>query len=203
MGLAGAFRRPAGDRALFELCRRQIRFAPRYPIQQPGQRGALPGGDAQLGRLPRRRPVLFDAFSDHRGGGALGGDDAADPRHRGVSGPVLPHPLLAQATGRLHRQARGGDRNRRHRCSDDHRSGQDGRPPDRFSAHAAMVRAVAQRPHHARGDAPDPRQLSRDFRPLPGDVRLLHPRHRYARPSGKSSTASPASAFGWATFATS
>ena len=43
MGLGGALRRAARDRALSELCRRQVRPASRHPVQQPGRRRALPG----------------------------------------------------------------------------------------------------------------------------------------------------------------
>ena len=50
----------------------------------------------------------------------------------------------------LRRQARRGDRHRRHRRADHHRSRQDRRPPDRVPAHPAVVRAVAQLPRSAR-----------------------------------------------------
>ena len=40
------FAGPAGDVALPEPCRRQVRPAPQHALPQPGRRGALPGGDA-------------------------------------------------------------------------------------------------------------------------------------------------------------
>ena len=40
----------ARDRALSELRRRQVRPAPRHPVQEPRDRRALPGRHAQLGR---------------------------------------------------------------------------------------------------------------------------------------------------------
>ena len=115
---------------------------------------------------------------------------------------------------RLRRQARRGDRHRRHRGADDPGSGQDRRPPDRVPAHPAMVRAIAQRQDRRRGDAPHPGRLSRDLRALRRHSRLLYPRPRparhprgdtarSARPSGKSSTPSRASASGRAISATS
>ena len=102
-------------------------------------------------------------------------------RRRDVPRPVLPHPLLAEGTGSLRGQARRGDRHRRDRRADHHGSGQDRRPSDRVPAHAAVVRAIAQRQDRQGGDAPDPGQLSRDLRALPGDLRLLHPCDRPAR----------------------
>ena len=40
----------ARNRALSELCRRQVRPAARHPVQQPRDRRALSGGHARLGR---------------------------------------------------------------------------------------------------------------------------------------------------------
>ena len=95
-------------------------------------------------------------------------------------GPVLPHPLLAEGTGQLRGQAGRGDRHRRDGHTDHHRSGQDRRPPDRVPAHRPVERAIAQRQDRQGGDGPDPGQLLRDLRALPGDLRLLHPCDRPA-----------------------
>ena len=85
MGLGGALRGPARDRALSELRRRQVRSASRHPVQQPRHGRALPGGYAQLGRRSGGWPALQHAVSDHRRRRTLGGDDADHPRRRDVS----------------------------------------------------------------------------------------------------------------------
>ena len=66
MGMVGAFCRPAGDAALSQPCRRQVRPAPRYPVSQPGDGGGLRGRDAKLDHHARRRQPLRHAFPDHR-----------------------------------------------------------------------------------------------------------------------------------------
>ena len=43
------FAAAAGDAALPQLRRRQVRPAPRHPVPQPRDRGALAGGDARAG----------------------------------------------------------------------------------------------------------------------------------------------------------
>ncbi len=89
------FCRPAGDAALSQPCRRQVRPAPRHSIPQPRHRRALPRGDAQLGRHRAGRQPLRRALPDHRHRPALGADHAA---HRGggdVPGRSLPHGALA------------------------------------------------------------------------------------------------------------
>ncbi len=48
MGLVRAFRRPAGNAALSQLRRRQVRPAPRHPVSQPGHGGRLRRGHAKL-----------------------------------------------------------------------------------------------------------------------------------------------------------
>ena len=50
MELVGAFRAAAGDAALSQLRRRQVRPAPRHPVPQPRDGGALPGGQRAAGR---------------------------------------------------------------------------------------------------------------------------------------------------------
>ena len=52
------FAAPARDRALSELRRRQVRPAPRHPVQEPRERRALPGGYAQLGHHAGGRPTV-------------------------------------------------------------------------------------------------------------------------------------------------
>ena len=145
MGLVGAFRRPAGNAALSQSCRRQVRPAPRHPVPQPGHGRHLGRGYAQLERHAAGRQPLPRALPDHRHRSALRPHPAADRRGGHVQGPVLPHRAMAARAGRLHGQARGGDRHRRHRRADhpDHRRQR--RPPDRISAHAELVRAAAQR----------------------------------------------------------
>ena len=88
-------------------------------------------------------------------------------------GAVLPHRAMAARAGRLHRQARRRDRHRRHRRADhpDHR--RDGRPSHGVPAHAELVRAAAQRQDRRRDAEEDQGRLSRDVRPVPGNVRLL------------------------------
>ena len=78
-----------------------------------------------------------------------------------------------QGAGELRRQARGGDRHRRHGGADHPGSRQDGGPSHGVPAHAQLVRAPAQRPDLQGRDGRDPRALSGDLRALPRDLRLL------------------------------
>ena len=67
----------------------------RHSVPQPSGRGALAGGGAPVGRDAGGRQPPQRALSDHRGGSAVGADDAA---HRGggdVPGSVLPHRAMA------------------------------------------------------------------------------------------------------------
>ena len=66
MGVVGAFCRPAGDAALSQLRRRQVRPAPRYPVSQPGDGGGLRRRLAELEHYARRRQPLRYAFPDYR-----------------------------------------------------------------------------------------------------------------------------------------
>jgi len=166
MGLGRALRLTARDRALSQPCRRQVRPASRHPVQEPRDRRALPGGNAQLGRYPGGWQALPHPTADYRYWRALGADHAAHRRRRYVLGPVLPHPLLAEGAGDLRGQARRGDRHRCQRCADDPGSGQDRRPSDRVPAHPQLVRAIAQRQDRRGGDVRDPSPLSRDLRAL-------------------------------------
>ena len=78
-----------------------------------------------------------------------------------------------EGAGELRRQARGGDRHRRHGRADHPGSRQDGGPSHGVPAHAQLVRAAAQRPDLQGRDGRDPRALSGDLRALPRDLRLL------------------------------
>ena len=71
------FAPPAGDAALPEPCRRQVRPAARHPVPQPRGRGALAGGDAALGCDTGGRQPAQRALPDHRDRPAVGADDAA------------------------------------------------------------------------------------------------------------------------------
>ena len=182
MGLVGAFRSAARDPALSQLCRRQVRPAPRHPVPQPRdarrttseERGSWDVTVEDGSRLP-------GALPDHRDRPAVGADHAAHRGRRDVRGPVLPHRALAARAGELRRQAGGGDRHRRHRRADDPGGRQDRRAPDRVPAHAELVRAAAQQPDR-RGDAGrDQGGLPRDVRALPRNLRLLPAHARSAR----------------------
>ena len=215
MGLVRAFRRPAGDAALSQPRRRQVRPAPRHPVPQPGDRGA------STTRSTRSWSITLEDGSRFRARfliTAIGPLSAPTlPRIEGVDdfkGAVLPHRALAEGAGGLRGQARRRDRHRRDRRADhpDHR--RPGRPSHRVPAHAELVRAAAQRQDRRRDAGEDQGRLSRDLRALPGDLCLLPPHAgparrvrgdatRSARRSARSSTASPASASGWAISATS
>ena len=214
MELVGAFRRPAGNAALSQPCRRQVRPAPRHPVPQPGHRRHLGRGHPQLEHDAAGRQPIPRALPDHRDRSALRADHAADRGRGHVQGPVVPHRAMAARAGRLHRQAGGGDRHRRHRRADhpDHRRQR--RPPHRVPAHAELVRAAAQRQDRRRDAEQDQGRLSRDVQALPGNLRLLHPYARIraglsryptrsAKPSSRSSMPSAASASGRAISATS
>ena len=180
MGLVRAFCRPAGDAALLQLCRRQVRPASRYPVSQPGDGGRLRRGCKKLDHYARGRQPLQFAFPDYRDRTALHAHPAPHRRARRFQGRVVSHRAMAEGAGGFRRQARRGDRHRRDRHPDhpDHR--RPGRPSHGVSAHRQLGRAAAQRQDRRRNPSQDQGRLSRDIRALPGDVRLLH---AYARPA--------------------
>ena len=138
----------------FDL-RRDIQFRSRVTAAH-WQEDTRSWDDHAGGRQPAHLPL-----PDHRHRPAVGADHAEDRRHRELQGPVLPHRALAARAGELRRQARGGDRHRRHRRADHPGGRQDGRPSHRVPAHAQLVRAAAQRPDLQGGDGRDPRRAIR------------------------------------------
>ena len=114
------FAAAAGDAALSQLRRRQVRPAPRHPVPEPRDRGALPG------RRPQPGSVTLQDGSRHRARfliTAIGPLSAPTmPRIAGVDafkGQSFHTAALAARAGELRRQARRGDRHRRHRRADD------------------------------------------------------------------------------------
>ena len=90
------FAAPAGDAALSQPRRRQVRPASRHPVPQPRHGGALPA------RTTRSWDVTLEdgsrhqrALPDHRHRPAVGADHAAHPGRGDVPGPVLPHRPVA------------------------------------------------------------------------------------------------------------
>ena len=133
--------------------RRQVRPAPRHPVQQPRHRRALRRGDAELGRdAGGRQPAHAARFLIT----AIGPLSAPTmPRIPGVEsfkGQSFHTARWPHEAGELRRQARGRDRHRRHRRADHPGGRQDRRPPHRVPAHAQLVRAAAQRQDLRGGD---------------------------------------------------
>ena len=145
MGMVGALCWPAGDAALSQLRRRQVRPAPRYPVSQPGDGGGLRGRHAKLEHHAGGWQPLQRAFPDHGDWTVVDPDIAADRRTRRFQGRLLPYRAMAEGARRFHRQARCRDRHRRHRRADHPDHCGTGRPSHRVPAHAELVRAAAQR----------------------------------------------------------
>jgi hypothetical protein len=180
MGVVRAFCRPAGDVALLQLCRRQIRSSPRYPVSQPGDGGRLRRGYKKLDHHAGGRQPLQFALPDYRDRAALHTHPAPDRGTRRFQGRIVPHRAMAEGAGGFHRQARGGDRHRRDRHPDHPDHCGPGRPSHGVSAHGQLGRAAAQRQDRRRNAGQDQGRLSRDFCALPRDLRLLH---SHARPA--------------------
>ena len=121
----------------------------------------------------RRRQPLQLAVPDHRDRTAVDAHPAADRGARRFQGRVLPHRAMAEGAGGFRRQARRRDRHRRDRRADHPDHCRPGRPSHGVPAHAELVRAAAQRQDRRRDAGEDQGRLSRDVRPLPGDVCLL------------------------------
>ena len=173
MGLVRAFRRPAGDAALSQPRRRQIRFAPRHPVQKPGHGRPLRREYAELEHHDGGRRPLPHPLPDHCNRSLVDADAAAHRGPRQFQGSFLPHRAMAARAGRFQRQARRRDRHRGHRRANHPDHCQGCWPSHRVPAHAELVRAAAQRQDRRRDAEADQGRLSRDVRPLPGDLCLL------------------------------
>ena len=164
MGLDRALRAPAGDRALPQPRRRQVRPAPGHPVQEPGDGGRLRRGRRRLGDHARGRPPPPLALPRHRDRPAVRPDPAADRGRRRLRGRGLPHRLLAQAAGRRSTGKRvGRDRHRRHRRAGDPGDRQDRGAPHRLPAPPELVHAAPQPADPQGGDGRDPHGLSGDI----------------------------------------
>lgn len=160
MGVVRALCRPAGNAALSQLRRRQIRSAPRYRLQKPGYA-------AHYAEETRSWTV---AIEDGRTVNARFLITAIGP----LSTPTLPRIEGRQSfTGQsfhtarwpqqavdFKRQARCRDRHRRYRCADhpDHR--RRGRTSHRIPAYAELVRAAAQ---HGKIDAETQKKIKAGY----------------------------------------
>ena len=183
MELVRAFRRPAGDAALPQLRRRQVRPAPRHPVP------AAASPRRTTTRTTRSWDVTLEdgsrftrALPDHRDRPAVGADPAAHRGRRDFKGQSFhtarwPHEPVdfagkrvavigTGATGVQTIQDSRQDRSATSPCS---------------SARPTGARRCTTARSTPRSRAQDQGRLPRDVRALPGDLRLLHPHARPAR----------------------
>ena len=97
--LVGALRSSAGDAALSQPCRRQIRSPPRYPVSRPRGGSALSRRRSHLGRHAGGRQQAHGSVPDHGDRPALRADDAARRGRGHVQGPILSHSEVATRAG--------------------------------------------------------------------------------------------------------
>ena len=173
MGVVGAFCRPAGDAALSQPCRRQVRPAPRYPVSQPGDGGGLRRGS-------RSWSITLEDGSRHSARflitaiGPLstptlprieGRDSFRGASFHTARWPKEPVDFTGKRVAVIGTGATG--------VQTIQTIAETSRPSHRVSAHAELVRAAAQRQDRRRDASEDQGGLSRNVRPLPGDLCLL------------------------------
>ena len=150
VGVAGALRGAAGDRALPQPRGRPVRPPAPHAIRRRGDLGRV---RRAVRNVDRDRP----ATAPSSGRGSRRGDrrpvGAVLPRRagtRGLPGRAAPHGPVAGDAGRLRRQARRGDRNRVERRAADPGHRRRGRIADRVPADGELVHPAQQRTDHRR-----------------------------------------------------
>ena len=215
VGLERALLGAAGDAALLQLRRRQARPPPRHHVRQPRPSGDLRRGGERVGDRDRGRPPRARALPDHRDRPAVGADHAEHPGRGELPGRGLPHRPLAARAGDLRGQAGGRDRHRRHRaCRRSPRSPRRSGTSRCSSARPNWCAPLRNSPIDA-GDAGSikrryPEIFARCRETWGGFIHARRPAQRHRREPGgargllrEALRASPASASGWATSATS
>ena len=161
VGVAGALRRPARDRALPQPRGRPVRPAPPHPVGHARDVGRVRRTDGHVGR-DRRRCHDPLARVDRRDGRAV----AAVLPGRSRPGPlprrVVPHRSVAADARRFRRQARRRDRHGIERRAADRGDRRRGRLADRVPAHGQLVYAAQQPADHAGGTGAVARRLRID-----------------------------------------
>ncbi len=148
MGMAGALRPTARDRALPQLRRRPLRPTASHPLRGAGHRRGLRLGNvasAGRGRLRNPRPVRR-----RRNRSAV---DSAHPRRRRtgrLSRRVAPHRPVADDARRLLRSARCRDRHIVEWSTGGAGDRRRGGLGDGVSTHGQLVHAAEQRTDHRR-----------------------------------------------------
>ena len=173
VALEGAVFGAAGEPALSQLRRRQVRPSQIHAVQSQGRGGGLRRGQQSVAAQARRRLRADLPVRHSRGRVAGDADAAAAGRHGDVQGPLVPHVLLAARAGRTGRQEGRHHRHRRHRDPGDRRDRGQGRRVDRVSAPSELERAAQQRPDLRRGDGRHSLALRRDFCRLHPHARRL------------------------------
>ena len=97
-----------------QLCRRQVRPAPRYPVRSRVT-AAMYEEEREAGPSRWRTAAASAPVPDHRHRPALDAHAAADRGTRRFQGRILSHRAMAEGAGRFRRQARRRDRHRRDR----------------------------------------------------------------------------------------
>ena len=152
VGVAGALRRAAGDRALPEPRRRPLRSAPPHAFRPKGA-GRRSYDEASAtwtvtttGGEQWRTRFLISAT------GVLSVPFFPDvPGRERLRRRAAPHRALAGCRRRLRGQAGRDRRHRLQRCAAHPDRGRAGRLADRLPAHRQLVHAAEQRAHHRRG----------------------------------------------------
>ena len=207
VALEGALFGAAGEPALPQLRRRQVRSAQIHAVQPQGRGGDVRRGQQSVAAQARRRPRADLPLRHSRGRAAVDADAAAAGRHGDVQGPLVPHLLLAARAGRTGRQEGRHHRHRRHRDPGDRRDRRQGRRTHRVPAPPELERAAQQRPDLRRRRWPtSARATTRSLPPAPArpaasstsrtGAASTRSRARSGSRCGTSSTTSPASASG-------
>ena len=166
LGVAGALRRAARDRALPEPRRRPVRPPSPHPLRRPGHLGGLgrPVGDLGRDRRRRRRRCGPGSWSRPPASSRC----RTSPTCRG--GRTSPASRSTPASGRRSGVDVRGQAGRRHRHRVQRRAGDPrhprrGRLPDRLPAHRQLVHPAQQRarsrPRSRRSCGPTSRRCAR------------------------------------------
>ena len=189
VGVAGALRRAARDRALPQPRRRPVRPPSPHAVRRQGHIGHVRRGHGDVDRHDRRRCGHSREVPRGRDRRAVGAPLPGRTGARGVRRRVAPHGSVARESPRLRGQTRRCRRHWFERRADRPGRRAGGRVADRLPAHRQLVHSAEQRADHprrtgaapggVRGDLRDGEHVTARVPPpaaRPGDLRRLRGR---------------------------
>ncbi len=153
---------PAGNPAIPEPCRRQIRPAPELPVRDQGHRRPLRRRHLPVDGHDRQGRQGHGQVCRVRARGSFGHQHPRLQGHRQLQGEDRPHRTMA-GRARPARQAGRGGRHRIDRAAGDHRQRSDRRTSDGVPTDAPVQRSGREPSAIGRIDRRDQEELRRDL----------------------------------------